>query len=644
MHIVLMSLYDSGAAGIRSLSSFLKSHGHRVSLLFYGELGRTHMEFHQFSKIEYSQNVPRWCDENDRTALMDLLNRLNPDVVGISLRSGFLPTAVELTEEIKRRISVPILWGGIHPTICPDESIQHADWICRGEGEHALLDLIEALRKGREIRDIPNLWVKQDGRIFKNDLRPLCDPNQLPFADFSGEDKYYIHAQPFQTAMYSIMTARGCPFHCTFCCNSILRGIYRGKGPYLRRRSIENVIEELVFAKNTHSIAEVIFQDEVFIDDPDWLYPFLDEYEKKIALPFACYLHTQYVEDSLVQRLKKAGLYTACLGIQSGSEKVRQDLYRRKQTNSDILRSARILNPQIDMAYDLIVDSPFETREDLEEAIHLFLQFPHPFRIQVITLTFFPKYPITEIAMEKGLIRGPDADDLSDGMLMAYNDRRPKFIQSLYFLIAATQHSSVDPAFIRKALEDERLLNEPLKLFRLLDGMIKDEDYIQDYRKRERALEFLEGVKKVLLIPTGEAALILEMLRTLKEKFPRAHIFIPAGPFPKKYRAILPWDQVSRLNPDGKTDLQRLKFPDQGKGFHLLGMDWGWIRMLRKMNFDLALLFHGDMAGKGTIHAEGLALLSGAKRTVIVKPDRSLVRLDLPSFFREAVKRKIGLL
>ena len=109
MHIVLISLYDTGAAGLRSLSSLLQLHGHRVSLIFYGEMGRTHKEFHQFSKIEYSQNVPMWCNEREREELVQVLRNLQPDLIGISLRSAFVQTAIELTEKIKEKLSTPII-------------------------------------------------------------------------------------------------------------------------------------------------------------------------------------------------------------------------------------------------------------------------------------------------------------------------------------------------------------------------------------------------------------------------------------------------------------------------------------------------------------------------------------------------------
>ncbi len=639
MHIAFISLYDTGAAGLRSISAFLKSHGHRVSIIFYGEMGRTHKEFHQFSKIVY-QNAPKWCYEKDQRELIETLKQLNPDLIGISLRSAFFPTAIKLTKELKNHLTVPILWGGIHPTICPEESIQHTDVICLGEGEFPMWDLLSALEKKEPIRAIPNLWVKDGGEVVKNDFRLLNDPNQLPFPDYTETDKYYICAHPFDIQRYSIMTSRGCPFSCTFCSSSILREIYRGKGKYVQRRSIENVISELEMAKKTFPVYEVIFQDEIFVDDPEWLYPFLEEYKEKIHIPFACYLHSRYVKEPIIWALKEAGLYTACLGIQSGSERIRQEVYHRRQSNEEILRCAHLLNREIGMAYDFIVDNPFETKEDLIKSIQLLLQFPHPFRIHLATLSFFPNYPITKAAIENGLIQGPNYDTCVDEMLMIYKKDRPQEIQSLYFLMAATQHPSVDRNFIRKALEEEKLLNHPKKLFHLLDAMIKECDYVHDYRKRERNFECLEGIEKALVIPSGELATLSAVLERLIEKYPSCVYTLLTGKFPKKYCAILTPEKIRSLTEKERHPLEVTVYSGNSHGPRILGLDRKWIRSLREKKFDVAVLIHENMEGRGYIHVELLALLIGAKEVLIFKPDQSIVKLNPFSFIKKAIERK----
>ena len=642
MHIALISLYDIGAAGLRSLSSFLKSNGHRVSLIFFGEMGRTYKEFHQFSKIELPQNIAKWCNDKDKQELIQLLQKLNPELIGISLRSAFVQTAIELTEGLKKNFSVPIVWGGIHPTICPEESIQHTDMICLGEGEFPILDLANSLAEGKDITAIPNLWVNKRGEVIKNDLRRLNDLDSLPFADFTKEKKYYIFSHPFNVKMYSIMTSRGCPFSCTFCCNGILKEIYTGKGNYIRRRSIDNVISELLIAKESYDISEVLFQDDIFVDDPKWLYPFLEEYKRKISLTCACYLHSRFVSELLIKSLQDAGLHSAALGIQSGSEKIRREIYHRKQSNEEIIRSANILNRETAMAYDIIIDNPFETKEDLTETINLLLHFPHPFRVHLLTLTFFPKYPITVRAVEKGLIQRHNADISAKEWLMVYKEERPREIQSLYLLMAAAQHASVPRDFISKTMEDKRLLNHPKKLFDLLDRMIKEKDYIHDYRKREKTLEHLEGIKRVLVIPSGKISSISAILQSIWEKFPGCLCVLLTGKFPQKYCTILSLEKITAFTKKEREPVELIVYLKNDHRFKLFGIEYALICQLREKKFDLAILIHENEEGLGYVHVELLALLSGAKHTLIFKPNHSVIRLHPFSFIKAVIKRKIG--
>jgi radical SAM superfamily enzyme YgiQ (UPF0313 family) len=642
MHIALISLYDTGAAGLRSLSSLLQLHGHRVSLIFYGEMGRTHKEFHQFSKIEYTEHVPNWCHEKETIELIQVLRNLKTDLIGISLRSAFFATAFELTRKIRENFSTPIIWGGIHPTICPEESIQHTDFICRGEGELPMMDLANSLAEGKDITAIPNLWVRNGTQVFKNDLRALNDPDSLPFPDLTEENKHYIFSHPFNVRMYSIMTSSGCPFNCSFCSNSILREIYKGKGSYIRRRSIENVISELLMAKEKYNIAEVIIQDDIFVDDPKWLYPFLEEYKKKISLPFACFLHSRFISEPLVKSLKEAGLYTADIGIQSGSEKIRRDVYHRRQSNEEIIRAANLLNSEIGMAYDIITDNPFETKEDLIETVNLLLQFPLPFRLNLTTLILFPNYPVTRKAIESGLIDKPNTDASVREWLMIYKTERPRVIQSIYLLIAATQHASVPRDFISRALEDKKLLNHPKKLFDLLDRMIKEKDYIHDYRKREKTLEYLEGIKRVLVIPSGKISSISTILQSIREKYPDCLCVLLTGKFPQKYCTILSPEKIIAFTKKEREPVELIVYLKNDHRFKLFGIEYALIRQLREKKFDLAILIHENEEGLGYIHVELLALLSGAKHTLILKPNHLLMRLHPFSFIKAVIKRKIG--
>jgi hypothetical protein len=199
----------------------------------------------------------------------------------------------------------------------------------------------------------------------------------------------------------------------------------------------------------------------------------------------------------------------------------------------------------------------------------------------------------------------------------------------------------VERDFIRKALKDERLLNQPKKLFHILDRMIKEGDYIQDYRKRDQGLEYLEGIKKILIIPSGEPDTVSRVLDTILEKYPDSSRFLITGQFPPKYRSILPPEKIRPLIEKERFSVDTIEYREDG-GPRLFHIEWEFIHRLRQRRFDLAALIHEDKKGRGYIHVELLALLSGARQILIFKPDHSVVSSNLPSFIKTAIERKMG--
>jgi radical SAM superfamily enzyme YgiQ (UPF0313 family) len=113
------------------------------------------------------------------------------DLIGISFMTHFFDRARQLTEHLKKNLKAPIIWGGIHPTVRPEESLDYADLVLVGEGEEAFLELVDNLAAGKDIQHLENIWMKKGQEIIKNPLRPLIqDLDRLPAFDFSLEEHY----------------------------------------------------------------------------------------------------------------------------------------------------------------------------------------------------------------------------------------------------------------------------------------------------------------------------------------------------------------------------------------------------------------------------------------------------------------------
>ena len=430
--------------GPRTLSSVLRKNGHDAHIIFFKQMSQVVGVDDQLRAEPALSCAESYTNENIDD-LVDLLADINPDLICISLRSSFYKLFVEMSEKIKEKFSTSLLVaGGIHPTVSPEDCIKHADIVCIGEGEEALSELVEKFMSGKDIKDIKNLWIKSNNEIIRNDLRPLINLNELPFIDYSSENKHYVDAQPMDMHLYDIMSSRGCPFSCTYCCNSTLRSIFKGKGRYVRRRSVDNVISELVEAKNNFKeLQHIRFQDDVFTFDKEWLKEFKLKYKEFIHLPFSCYIHSSMIDEEIVQMLVDCGLEAVAMGIQSGSEKTRKDVFNRNVTNDEILQATEILNKNVAVQYDVILDNPFEDENDVNQLLDLVLEMPKPFNLCILSLVFFPKTKITDEALENGLIKldqieGESQKALSQWMLTKNYERTAK-LSVLYSLIILAQ-------------------------------------------------------------------------------------------------------------------------------------------------------------------------------------------------------------
>jgi radical SAM superfamily enzyme YgiQ (UPF0313 family) len=383
--------------------------------------------------------------------LMDLIGDIDPALIGISVRSPFFNIATKITNRIQQELGKPVIWGGTHPTVAPDQSIQISDMLCLGEGEHALLELSQKLSKNQEISDIDNIWIRKNGKIKMNPIRPLFkDLDSLPFPDFVNKGKYFIEGEhisnqdPGLSAFnLDVMTSRGCPYQCTYCSNSLLHQLYKGKGRFVRQRSVQNVLDELRKHKEIFpKLKRVDFIDEVFSWDNNWVDEFTGHYKKDIGLPFHCMQHPNTTNRDIMVMLKDAGLERVEIGIQTGSERVRKNIFERKVSDNKLIKTSRIMRDlKIVPFYDIIVDNPFETPEDKKKGLDLLLKMSRPFYMHMFSLMYFPNTILTKRALEEKLITEGQVEDhvakSFDQMYVSLKHPRPAqdtFWISLYSL------------------------------------------------------------------------------------------------------------------------------------------------------------------------------------------------------------------
>ena len=212
-----------------------------------------------------------------------------------------------------------------------------------------------------------------------------------------------------------MIASRGCPFTCSYCCCVNLRRLLPQGIRGVRTRSVKSVIDELLEAKkHCKKIVFVHFYDEIFPNLPGWVDEFTAEYRKKIRLPFTIWSHPKMVELETLKKLKQVGLTEVIMGIQSGSERVRRDVFHRYETQEDILNAiAAIQKAGVFWgSFDLMLQHPFETIQDLKESYHLVQKFPGRYELQLHGLNFLPGTDIVDMAIAQGIYTPAELDQI----------------------------------------------------------------------------------------------------------------------------------------------------------------------------------------------------------------------------------------
>ena len=443
MHVCLLTTYLFESIGLRQLCSVLQARGHRCTLIFVKEF-----QWGEFRPIT----------SQEREVLISLLRRLRPDLVGIGLTSSFVADlSYDLADMIRRQVGAPVILGGFHPSVCPEEALEHADFVCRGEGEEALADLADALARGRATDAIANIWTTVDGEIRKNEVRPLRDDlDSLPFPAFASADTFLIEADNLweldpatRIPRYHTYASRmACPFNCSFCGGPWLRReLYAGKGNPRRYRSVGTILAEIKQARESHPKIEIVqFWDEVFAVRPPegWLDEFCDCFPREIGLPFAIWSHPAVVTEATIGRLREAGLKGVVLGVESGSQRVRREVLNRRETDAAVLRAAEILHRHnLEVGWDFIVDIPWLTEENCRGTFELIMRLPRPFDLGMHSMSFLPGAAITERALAEGKISPAQVSRADQPLPERFEEMRWKYRLSARDRSSAYWHSMI---------------------------------------------------------------------------------------------------------------------------------------------------------------------------------------------------------
>ena len=344
--------------------------------------------------------------------VLKAIKEFKPHIVAYSVTTGMHKELLELNRRLKKVSPFFALFGGPHTTFFP-ETIEEegVDGICIGEGEGAIVDLANRMEKKEGISSIENLWIKQDGEIFRNPVRRLVeDLDSIPFPD--RELIYDRFKDSRDSKIKFFISNRGCPFKCTYCFNHYLHGIYRGKGKIVRIRSVDNLIKEIAQIKQKYALGFLKFVNDIFFFHDEWIREFAEKYPKEIGLPFYAIVRANMITPERVRYLKKAGCHSVAMGVESGNEEIRKELLKRKMSSEQIIEACKMIRSGgIRIFTQNMIGLPTESLENAFETLELNKKCK-PDYAWVSLYSPYPNTILGEKAKDMGLFDG-DVDSFS---------------------------------------------------------------------------------------------------------------------------------------------------------------------------------------------------------------------------------------
>jgi glycosyltransferase involved in cell wall biosynthesis/radical SAM superfamily enzyme YgiQ (UPF0313 family) len=341
-----------------------------------------------------------------------LIAEKKPLAVGLSVMTGIQTRhSAELSKRIKDlNKQIPIVWGGIHPSLLPEQCLSedYIDFVVISEGELTMADLIEKIAKQESLTDVLGLGYKQEGKIMINPLRPFIANLDDFRLDFSLLDlnSYISPLKNFKRTI-AYKASRGCPFNCTFCYNNAFN---QNKW---RVWSVNAVIEDILWLKENYQIDAIKFYDDNFFVDKNRAFEIL----KRIDLPTHLEVRIDTIDEDLAKKLKVFRVFDMLIGVESGSNRILSLIDKRFTVDRTIAGVKLLAKYDLPATYSAIVGLPTEIKEEFEQTVDLFYQIQQIHPQAVFSLGAYLPYPgsrMYDFAIKQGFKPPAKTEDWGD--------------------------------------------------------------------------------------------------------------------------------------------------------------------------------------------------------------------------------------
>ena len=366
--------------GLAAVSACLKEDGHTVELIDT-TFGRSDEE------------------------IMSQVKKFNPELVCSSMATNEFKYATHIIDMIREfNPKVPVLVGGYHPTMVPNEvlNLKNVDMVCVGEGDMPIKDVANMLSKKEYRTDIMNIWFKTpEGKIISNPQRQLPNLDELPIPDRSlFEYQRYID---WHNGTATVISTRGCPYPCTYCINRTQKEIYKGKGAFVRYKSVDKILSEIKEIVTNYRVKEIGFNDDTFTLNAVRVREFCNKYPQVVGnVPFYVNARVNAVSRETFILLGKAGCKRVNMGVECGDPKIRNEILERDMTDEQIIQTFNWARDAGIETYAFnMIGLPYETKESIQKTIDLNRKI-NPDYLGCSIFTALPGTPLYELCKKNG--------------------------------------------------------------------------------------------------------------------------------------------------------------------------------------------------------------------------------------------------
>ena len=389
--------------GLAYVASSLKDKGHEA-LIFSGEIGFT--KSIKIQKVVVDDDFMNNLEEKEVWKLVvrelkKVIGSFKPDLIGITMPTVKYEVVKALASAIKSSCEVPtapIVVGGPHPTIMPEDTlkIEDIDYVVRGEGEETIIELIDCLEHNKTLNKVKGLSYRKGSKVINNTTRPyIKDLDDLPYPKWNLVHNYDKMNPSF---FGNIISSRGCPYQCTFCASKKMWGTNT------RFRSPGSLLREIIICKAEYGTTLFHFNDDSFTVRQENVKKFCKLLiEWKVDIQWTCDTRVNLVDYNLLKLMKEAGCIQVNFGVECGNDKMLKDI-KKGITVDQVINAFNIakLVGLSRMGY-FMTGFPNETLDDMKDTIRL-MNLVNPEHPCWSIVTPYPGTELYDTCLKEGLI------------------------------------------------------------------------------------------------------------------------------------------------------------------------------------------------------------------------------------------------